>query len=53
MNTIGRSTAPLAIAVATTINLSACYTSGLNPDAVQRADAALQEQDQGVYSTPQ
>jgi TonB family protein len=48
-----RSTAALAIAIATTINLSACYTSSVNPDAVQRANAALQEKDQGIDSTPQ
>jgi TonB family protein len=50
---LGQSTAILAIAIATTINLSGCYTSGLHPDVVQRTNAALQEQDQGIHSTPQ
>jgi TonB family protein len=47
MYILSQSTAALAITIATTINLSACYTSSLNPDAVQRANAALQEKDQG------
>jgi TonB family protein len=52
MYILNRSTATLAITMATTINLSACYTSSLNSDAVQRANAALQEKDQGIDSTP-
>jgi TonB family protein len=52
MDILSRSTATLAIAIAATIILSACYTSSLRTDAVQRTNSALQEQDQGIDSTP-
>lgn len=38
--------------MAPTMILSACYTSSINTDAVQRTNAALQDADQGISSAP-
>src|SRR5579862_4409801 len=52
MDRLSRATVTLAMAIVTTVILGACYTSSLHTDAVQRTNSALQEQEQGIYSTP-
>ena len=52
MDVASRLTFTLGIVIAAMI-LSACYTSSFHPEAVQRTNSALQEQDLGIYSTTQ
>jgi TonB family protein len=51
MYDLDRSIATLPIAMAATMILSACYTSSLRTDAVQRTNSVLQDADQGISSS--
>jgi TonB family protein len=52
MYDLSRSIATLVVPMAATTILSACYTSSLRTDAVQRTNSALQDADLGISSGP-